>query len=120
WDDIIAAEKNVREMDMDARQAPKALIASKLRSFAPAMDIQTAKQLAMWTAEFPVGEEYMPALARLFASKPADAVPANFDSVYDFLTVAQNNGIQLSPDQAVAKFKQVEQNREYNFYGGNV
>jgi hypothetical protein len=120
WDDVMAAEKNVREMNMDAGQAPTALIAANLRSLAPGMDIQTAKQLALWTAGFPVSEEYMPALARLFASKPADAVAANFDSVYDFLTVAQTNGIQLSPEEAVAKFKIVEQNRQYNFYGGNV
>jgi len=120
WGDIIAAEKNVRELGMDASEAPQALIASKLRSFAPSMDLQTAKELATWTSEYPVADEYMPALAKMYASKSASAVLDDFDRVHEFFQYAQSKAIKLSPDMAVAKFKEVEKFHGYGYHGGNI
>ncbi len=120
WDDVIAAESSVRELGMDASEAPQGLVVSKLRSLAPSMDPQTAKELAMWTAEFPIAEEYMPALAKMYASKPASKVSDDIDRVHEFFQYAQSQGMKLSPDMAMAKFKEVEKFREWGYNGGDV
>jgi hypothetical protein len=44
----------------------------------------------------------------------------NFDRVHDFFEYAQSQGIPLSADMAVAKFKEVEKHLEYGYYGGDV
>jgi hypothetical protein len=120
WGDVIAAERSVRELGMDASEAPQGLVVSKLRSLAPSMDPQTAKELAIWTAEFPIAEEYMPALAKMYASKPASKVLDDFDRVHEFFQYAQSQGMKLSPDLAMAKFKEVEKYREWGYNGGDV